>query len=140
MYELQEGDRFEPDPTIGQRLVRLQAAPAEVRVMLGRSFDSSNASEPSQDYLVVQRDRTRLAFAVTDGVGASFLGDVAAQLLASGLVVFLMNVQRFDDEGRFADELGGFLQNQMSTANDIVRDHPLPEGAKGIVREALESQ
>src|SRR4051794_16290180 len=78
-----DGYRLLPDPLHGQPLLRVPARPAEVRLLLDRSYESAQAQEPTQDYLVVRCDPRRLTFAVTDGVGSSFLGDVAAQILAA---------------------------------------------------------
>src|SRR6185369_16746645 len=84
-----EGYRVLPDPLHGQPLLRVPARPCDVRVLLDRSFESAQAGEPTQDYLAVRRDPRRLTFAVTDGVGSSFLGDVAAQILAAHLTDWL---------------------------------------------------
>src|SRR5215831_7741423 len=103
------GYRILPDPLHGQPLTRVPARPVDMRVLLDRSYESARANEPTQDYLAVRCDPRRLTFAVTDGVGSSFLGDVAAQILAAHVAEWLAPQPSTDSE-RLASALNAFLQ------------------------------
>jgi serine/threonine protein phosphatase PrpC len=132
-----DGYRILPDPLHGQRLLRLPARPAEVRVLLDRSHESAQAAEPTQDYLAVRCDPRRLSFAVTDGVGSSFLGDVAAQILAAHLTDWLAPPRAAD---RFDAALTAFLQGLSRKVVDQVAAWPLADSVAGLVRAALDQQ
>src|SRR5215470_11483828 len=118
-----EGYRVLPDPLHGQPLLRVPARPCDVRVLLDRSFESAQASEPTQDYLAVRCDPRRLTFAVTDGVGSSFLGDVAAQILAAHLTDWLAPPRR----DQLDAPLEAFLHRLAREVVDRVATWPLPE-------------
>jgi hypothetical protein len=130
-----DGYRILPDPLNGQPLQRIPAQPAEVRLLLSRSSESARAGEPSQDYLVVRHDPRRLSFAVTDGVGSSFLGDVAAQILAAHLTEWFVTVTSPDPQS-----LTGFLAGLSAQVAEQVAAWPLPEHLSGIMRDALDAQ
>jgi serine/threonine protein phosphatase PrpC len=131
------GYRVLPDPLHGQPLTRVPARPADIRLLLDRSYESARANEPTQDYLAVRCDPRRLTFAVTDGVGSSFLGDVAAQILAAHLTDWLAPVRHRDP---FDDVLEAFLRELSRDMVDRVASWPLPESVSGLVRSALDQQ
>jgi Protein phosphatase 2C len=133
-----EGYRVLPDPLHGQPLLRVPARPCDVRVLLDRSFESAQAGEPTQDYLAVRCDPRRLTFAVTDGVGSSFLGDVAAQILAAHLTDWLAPRPR--GTAAFERDLDAFLRELSREVVDRVANWPLPESLSGLVRSALDQQ
>src|SRR5215475_14687811 len=127
-----EGYRVLPDPLHGQPLLRVPARPCDVRVLLDRSFESAQAGEPTQDYLAVRCDPRRLTFAVTDGVGSSFLGDVAAQILAAHLTDWLAPPRGRDQlDGALAGALEVFLRELSREVVDRVATWPLPESVTG---------
>jgi protein phosphatase 2C-like protein len=128
-----------PDPLHGQPLIRVPAEPAQVRVLLDRSRESALAGEPTQDYLAVRVDRSRLSFAVTDGVGSSFLGDVAAQILAAHVAEWLAP-QPTTDSDRLASAFTAFLHELSQEMAERVAAWPLPAGVSAIVQTALDQQ
>src|SRR4051812_21652507 len=132
-----DGYRILPDPLHGQPLLRLPAGPAQVRVRLDRSQESAQAGEPTQDYLALRCDPRRLSFAVTDGVGSSFLGDVAAQILAAHLTDWLAPPRPAAD---LAAALTTFLRGLSHQVVDQVAAWPLADSVSGLVRAALDQQ
>jgi hypothetical protein len=134
-----QGLRVLPDPLHGQALMRVPADPAQVRVLLDRSRESALAGEPSQDYLAVRSDRQRLSFAVTDGVGSSFLGDVAAQILAAHVAEWLAP-QPLTDSERLNSALTRYLHDLSDEMAERVAAWPLPASLSAIVRAALDQQ
>ena len=116
--------------------MRVPARPAEVRLLLDRSRESAQADEPTQDYLAVRCDPRRLSFAVTDGVGSSFLGDVAAQILAAQLADWLAA----SDAGPLEVALDRFLHGLSQEVVEQVARWPLPDSVSGFVRAALDQQ
>src|SRR5258707_4523332 len=118
-----DGFRVLPDPLYGQPLLRIPARPADVRILLDRSNESAQAGEPTQDYLAVRCDPRRLSFAVTDGVGSSFLGDVAAQILAVHLADWLAGATSTVDGGsQVAAALDRYLRELSQKAAELVAD------------------
>jgi hypothetical protein len=134
-----QGLRVLPDPLHGQALMRVPAEPAQVRVLLDRSRESALAGEPSQDYLAVRCDRHRLSFAVTDGVGSSFLGDVAAQILAAHVAEWLAPQPSTDSAG-LSSAVTRFLHDLSDEMAERVAAWPLPASISAIVRAALDQQ
>jgi serine/threonine protein phosphatase PrpC len=135
-----DGFRILPDPLYGQPLMRLPALPVEVRLLLDRSRESALAGEPTQDYLVVRADPRRLSFAVTDGVGSSFLGDVAAQILAARLADWLASVASSLAGTTFDLALTTFLRGLSRQVQEQVATWALPASLSGLVRAALDQQ
>jgi hypothetical protein len=132
-----DGFRVLPDPLHGQPLLRIPARPADVRIALDRSHESALADEPSQDYLAVRRDARRLSFAVTDGVGSSFLGDVAAQILAIQLTEWLAAVSGGDQVG---PDLERYLSDLSIEVAERVANWPIAESVPALIRAALDQQ
>ena len=132
-----DGFRVLPDPLHGQPLLRIPARPAEVRVLLDRSYESAQAGEPTQDYLAVRCDPRRLSFAVTDGVGSSFLGDVAAQILAIQLADWFATGP---DDDQVAKALDRYLHELSNDVAERVANWPIPESVPALIRAALDQQ
>src|SRR5215510_4805466 len=130
-----EGYRVLPDPLHGQPLLRVPARPCDVRVLLDRSFESAQAGEPSQDYLAIRCDPRRLSFAVTDGVGSSFLGDVAAQILAIQLADWFATAS---EEDKIGSVLQKYLQQLSTEVADRVAKWPIPDSVPALIRAALD--
>src|SRR5690349_24469105 len=62
--------------------------------LYNRSIDSIQANTIGQDYVVFRYGPTDLTFAVCDGVGQSFMGDLAARLLGDALVDWLWDASK----------------------------------------------
>jgi hypothetical protein len=136
LREVPGGFRILPDPLYGQPLTRLPPdLGVELRILLDRSSESARVNEPTQDYLAVRGDPRRLTFAVTDGVGSSFLGDVAAQILAAHLTDWLARASE-----PFDATLEVYLRGLSREVADRVASWPLPGSVSGLVRSALDQQ
>lgn len=66
-----------------------------VRLGYARSKDAFATNLRGEDYLVTRVEGNRLAFALCDGVGSSFFGGLAAQILGEKIIQWL-----WDDETR----------------------------------------
>src|SRR3954469_17674348 len=119
-------DRIEFDQTRRQPLTRIDAGAGVVRFLLDSSSESAMRSEPSQDFLVVEHAPTRLCFAVADGVGASFLGDLAARFLAQNVVDWLFALDEMPDEVPLASGLMELMYALTPAADEMVEAYPLP--------------
>ncbi|MCC6944350.1 MAG: protein phosphatase 2C domain-containing protein [Thermomicrobiales bacterium] len=62
-----------------------------------RAAESRLLGEPNQDFLAFSTDGDRFVFAVCDGVGSSFRGDIAAKLLGNALVQWLWTARTADE-------------------------------------------
>jgi serine/threonine protein phosphatase PrpC len=132
-----DGFRLLPDPLHGQPLLRIPARPADVRVLLERSYESAQADEPTQDYLAVRCEARRVSFAVTDGVGSSFLGDVAAQILAIQLADWFAGSPGGDEVTSTVDR---YLHQLSKDVAERVANWPLAESVPALIRAALDQQ
>jgi hypothetical protein len=121
-------------------VTRAALDPHVVRYLLDRSSDEAAPAESSQDYLVIQSTPGALCFAVTDGVGSSFRGELAAQLLATRLVDMLTKLPAVPAESRMADELTRGLHDLTAEVRDKIRRMPIPAGVSGVVQSVLAEQ
>ena len=87
------GQRIEFDPARRRPVMRVETGPGVARMLLDRAFGSAAPDEPSQDFLVVEHAPSQLCFAITDGVGSSFFGDLAAAFLARRTVDWLSTLE-----------------------------------------------
>lgn len=141
MTEYDPGRRWiEPDPNRRQPLKRLNLGPAVVRFVLDRSSDSASRSEPTQDCVVLGYDRTGLCFAVTDGVGSSFVGELAARILAHGVARWLFELPEDMDERTFSPRLTDYLKLLAKDADKLVAAFPIPADRPPLVTDVLKEQ
>lgn len=134
------GRQIQPDGARRQPISRVDARPATLRFLLDRSSDSASRDEPTQDCLVVEHAPSHLCFAVTDGVGSSFLGQLAARYLAQHLVSWLFALPAVPDERRLVAELTHLLEELSDEADELVETYPVPEQLPDVVRDVLEQQ
>ena len=106
-----------------------------------RSAETQGAGQRGQDYVAWRVDGQTVAFALCDGVGESFYGDLAARFLGDLLVAWLWQEPR---PGETADALQarlvGRLQEWTGPATTLVEQHPLPPAIPDLQRQALEQK
>lgn len=116
--------------------------PFVIRYLFARSKESVESGEPGQDYIAVRYDDRRLVFALCDGVGQSFYGDLAARFLGDALVDWLWNRLPV---GEFRPEvvrrmLAEHLLGLTAEATRAVQSVPLPPDAPPMLRDVLEQK
>jgi len=121
-------------------LSRVRLAPGTIRYMYDRSSDCKATGEPGQDYLTFRYTSGRLAFAVCDGVGGSFLGNLAARFLGDHLVEWLWEHPSVAQAEQFQRELFRHLRELVGPASRLIENYPLPRGLQPIVRDVLEEK
>jgi len=111
----------------------------QYRYAYARSADSGRADEPGQDYLVYRDMGRSFVFAVCDGVGSSFFGDLGARLLGDELVRWLKtNEANLSDARTFKTALTYYLSSGLpASATRVVDAHPF-EVDVDMLREHLE--
>lgn len=107
------------------------------------AYDRSNETRAEngvgQDYVAMAHGDTWVAFAVCDGVGKSYRGDVAARLLGDALVAWLAEIPvRIEPAADLRDRLHRDLDALAERHREAVAAEPLPESAGGMLREVLE--
>lgn len=105
-----------------------------------RSGDSVSNASLGQDYVTFQYEGTNLTFAVCDGVGQSFMGDLAARLLGDGLNEWLAGIDRPADAESFSEAVTKALDTLTESSAQQVADFKLPEHLPPLVVQALEMQ
>ncbi len=111
-----------------------------VLYLYARSGDSVSAGTVGQDYVAFRYDDANLTFAVCDGVGQSFMGDLAARVLGNGLVDWLWDIKRPMTAEEFSETAAEALNELTESSAQQVTDFKLPEHLPPIVKQALEMQ
>ncbi|MBN1123261.1 MAG: protein phosphatase 2C domain-containing protein [Anaerolineae bacterium] len=106
-----------------------------------RSNDSVDAATIGQDYLAFHHDEHNLVFAVCDGVGQSFMGDLAARIVGDGLNDWLWNLDKKpEDAEAFSEMVTQALNDMTSTSAKMVEEYKLPATLPPLIVAALEMQ
>ncbi len=121
-------------------LTPLETASGTALYLYNRSLDSIQAHTIGQDYLTFRHGPTDLTFAVCDGVGQSFMGDIAARLLGDWLVDWLWELKRPDGEDTFRRSISEALNTLTATTASQVAEYKLPAGLPAMLVQALELQ
>ncbi len=109
------------------------------RYAYARSTESRLAGDPGQDYLALREDNTCLVFALCDGVGQSFFGDLAARQVGDALVDWLWQRSLAgDDEHSLRLALTRRLSSLAADVAAQVATISLPDDLSPLVREVLE--
>lgn len=108
--------------------------------LYSRSIDSVSADTIGQDYVTFHYDEKDLAFAVCDGVGQSFMGDLAARALGDGLVSWLWKIKKPADAVEFSTSAHEALNDLTRETARLVTEYNLPEALPPILKQALEMQ
>jgi hypothetical protein len=137
------------EPSAGhKKLPQLRDTPlTTLRTPLGtalylyaRSGDSVVSETVGQDYVAFRYGPRDLAFAVCDGVGQSFMGDLAARIVGDGLVDWLWGVDRPADAEAFSEAVTGALNAMVERGSQQVAAFELPAHLPPILVQALENQ
>ena len=96
-------------------LTAFETAVGTALYLYNRSIDSVQANTIGQDFLVYRFGPTDLSFAVCDGVGQSFMGDLAAQLLGEHLVDWLWSTNQPKNADEFAKAVTDTLNAHIAT-------------------------
>jgi hypothetical protein len=137
------------EPTAGhKKLPQLTDTPlTTLRTPLGtalylyaRSGDSVASETVGQDYVAFRYGPRDLVFAVCDGVGQSFMGDLAARIVGDGLVEWLWEVERPADAEAFSEAVAEALNAMVERGGQEVAAFALPAHLPPILVQALENQ
>lgn len=111
------------------------------RYASSRAFETRTAGDCSEDYLVLRHNERVFAFAMCDGVGQSFFGDLAARYLGKALMDWIWNdIPRITDAGVISAILSRHLSGLTREASQLVSNHPLPPGIPGMLKEVLDQK
>lgn len=109
------------------------------RYAYSRSHDSLSANDPGQDFLALRENQRRLAFALCDGVGQSFYGELGARLLGEALLDYLWT-HPLSDLPTFHNSLAIFLDRLVEPATRQIEAHAIPENLPPMLQEVLEKK
>lgn len=109
--------------------------------LYARSNDSVAAGTVGQDYLAFCYDDHNLTFAVCDGVGQSFMGDLAARVLGDGLNEWLWSLDEPpEDAESFSEQVTDALNRLTEAGREAVASFRLPDHLPPILVQALDQQ
>ena len=117
-----------------------QTAFGTALALYNRSIDSIQADTIGQDYVTFRYSPTDLSFAVCDGVGQSFMGDLAARLLGDSLIDWLWAATKPDSAEAYSQAIASALDALTEKTGQAVTDYQLPPSLPGILVQALENQ
>jgi Protein phosphatase 2C len=121
-------------------LTPLETAFGTALALYNRSIDSIQGHTIGQDYVTFRYGPTGLTFAVCDGVGQSFMGDLAARLLGDALINWLWSAARPASAETFSQEIAAALDRLSERTGQVVADYELPAGLPPMLVQALENQ
>ncbi len=130
------------------RLTQLVKGPFICRLASYRKAEDAKRNLLNEDYLVADLKANLALFALCDGVGASFHGNIGSQILGEKLIYWLRRlslpkVDNVQDYGQWLDDSLGDLRNELGRltqlATEIVNNRPL-KAKEGLVRIAEEDQ
>jgi serine/threonine protein phosphatase PrpC len=113
-----------------------------VRYAYARSKDAVEAKIRGEDYLVFRIDPQRLGFAVCDGVGSSFFGGLAAQIVGESLLEWLWLpstctlLAQENDRDLVKAELNKFLDSIVDHAKKIIDDKDISKLRNEFLRSS----
>lgn len=106
------------------------------RYAYARSADSQAAGDVGQDRLVLRAADRLLLFALCDGVSQSFMGDLAARLLADALMDWL-EAERHSDSLALHASLTDRLSALATEVQPHVEGFTLPDDLAPLLRDVL---
>lgn len=114
----------------------------QYRYAYARSAESQLENEIGQDYLIYRCSEDQFVFAVCDGVGLSFHGDVAAAFLGEKLCEWLEKQANQDgwNELELQSALSAFLSDLIPEATNEVENIRLDSSIGGFHKEVLEEK
>ena len=106
-----------------------------------RSADTRKANDPGQDYLTFRYSDRAFVFALCDGVGQSFFGDLASRFLGDALMDWLWNhlPPELNPEPA-VESLNQRLGAITGDGSRLVRSQRLPTGIPKMLYEVLEQK
>lgn len=112
-----------------------------LRYAYSRSAESRREGNPGQDYLVYAQGSTSLTFALCDGVGQSFYGELAASLLGNHLLAWMSTLPLTSIRtAELHERLTRELARAMHKAREKIDAHPVPDDLPDMVRQVLEEK
>ncbi|MCW9129818.1 hypothetical protein OF830_02320 [Bacillus paramycoides] len=103
-----------------------------------RAKETQDLNESGQDFLIFQDNGTSITFALCDGVGMSFHGEIAAEFLGMKLLNLFETFQ--EKEQDISILLNEELENWKEEAVEEVRIFQLPEETPWLLRDVLEEK
>jgi hypothetical protein len=113
---------------------------AEIGYLYARASDSRSNQIEGQDYLAFNYNQGVISFAVCDGVGQSFCGNLAAQFLGDALVKWFEELGPVAREDVLASKTTRFLEGLTARGQQRVVEYPLPLNLPPLIKAALEGQ
>ncbi|MBO1580141.1 protein phosphatase 2C domain-containing protein [Bacillus sp. XF8] len=103
-----------------------------------RAKEAQELDEGGQDFLAFQVSGNRFIFALCDGVGMSFHGEIAARFLGTKLLKLFETC--LDKEQDFSNFLYKSLQDWEKEAMEEVKAFQLPRDTPWLLRDVLEEK
>lgn len=105
-----------------------------------RSLDARRQDTIGEDYLAIRELGDRVAFALCDGVGQSFKGDLGARLLGDGLIEWLSTGVPWQHDAQVRESLLHRLYLLAEQATQAVANAPYSPGLPQRVVKALDQK
>jgi hypothetical protein len=127
------------DNSVDTPLKYERRGPFAWRYAYQRSADARKSGTVGQDAVAYRASEDRFVVALCDGVGNSFLGEIAASYLADELVNLLWGLElALENAPDLQVKLAAQLQELAGKAHSIVENAHLPESLPAIAAQAME--
>ncbi|WP_138755911.1 hypothetical protein [Paenibacillus sinopodophylli] len=103
-----------------------------------RSAEAIASGDVGQDYVTLAEEQNHIAFALCDGISMSYFGDLAARFLGDRLRDWISTLNQGSLNARdLSNQLHGHLREWADKADSQLKDHQIPDGVKGMLRDVL---
>lgn len=129
----------ESNPLCDEMIKTIDSDPFRGFVVYARSAEAKALNELNQDAFIVQADATQLVAVVTDGVGQSFRGDIAATAVTQSLLLSLWDAPYDATTTQYTDAIIQKLTQLAERVTTVLHDIDISYHAS-LLREALEQR
>jgi hypothetical protein len=107
------------------------------RYAYARCEESRHAGEPGQDYVAFDQAPAWFAFALCDGVGQSFFGNIGAQILGEHLLEFLTRCLPGSNQYTLAETVTAELRELTRPGTRLIQAYSLPTDTSRMLADVL---
>lgn len=114
----------------------LESGVFDLKFAYARKNERLEDDSKGEDFLVFQQDGEKLAFALCDGVGSSFLSFYASELVGNGLVNWLWDMPISNIQEKVIEQLIRKFLNELSgTPSDFINNHAISDiyGRRSVI-------
>jgi hypothetical protein len=128
------------DPFSETPMTAMRREEFAIRYLYSRSSESQSANVTGQDTIRFRYSDNKIVFAVCDGVGQSFNGHLASQIIGDHLVKWLWDLptETLLNARAFPIQIREYLNSLTKYATGVVNSYSIPQDMSKVVINVLE--